>query len=361
MNTKLITYLLGALLAATAFAQTPAPVPVDTFINGELFIEYNTRTQRDGDKPKATVTDKYRLKVNVSNSILFDGTIESLPFIKGTISDQQGSLTHSIDCFVVNPKNPAQTRNIGRLFGAVPVDSKNVYRFEDGNLKIGIFGAGNAGGFESKVKGLALGKAPADTSLWSKVRDRAKLSISKNVNGKTVALTVTKYDQMEFQGHVLAAGPVQLYPETTVSGPMVYDYDREAWYFNGVTVTYATEENGRRIMVSDKLSGNIRWVPAANRSTSGEGEYQFDIRVNEEAASEGSMFAGPAKEEDFFATDVKVRGLTGTMKYKDTIVNDVTTRSLVKIDLKGNQLTKPQAGYLAKLLLMSTIVPLNSD
>jgi hypothetical protein len=363
---KFMRYLLlGALLTATAFAQAPAAAPVEApFIKGELQITYNTRTQKDGEKPKAGVKDNYRLKVNVANSILFEGTIDHLPFIKNTISsNQQGMLSHQIECFVVNPRNPSQTRNIGRLYGTVPVDEQNVFRFEDGNLRIGIFGAGNAQGFESRVKGLALGKPPAAsgfTSLLNKARER--ISLTKTVNGQAVSIAVTRYDQMQFQSHTLSAGPVMIYPEVTVNGSMLYDYDRSAWHFNNVNVQYtAPDERGRMVVQNDTLTGSIRWVEAPDRATSGKGEYQFDIRVNEPRGTEASIFAGAADEAAFFETSATIPGLVGTMAYQDTIIGETVTQSKVTINLVGNQLTKQQAVYLAKLLLMSCVVPLNAE
>jgi hypothetical protein len=361
---RLVTFLFGALFAAVAFAQTPAAVPVTPFVKGTLSIRFDTRTQLDGDKPRVGVTDKYKLHLNVSDSVVFDGTIESLPFVKKSFgSNQAGLLTHSIECMVVNPRNTAQTRNIGRLFGTVPVDEQNVYRFEDGNLKIGIFGAGGAQGFESKVKGLALGKPPAGSEGFLSKTKKDILRLTKMVGDKQITLPVTKYDQMTFQSHVLSAGPVMVYPEATVNGPLIYDYDRTAWYFNNVTVNYtaADEKTGRMMVLQDRLSGNIRWVESPDRATSGQGEYQFDIRVNEPLSTEAQAFTGPADESAFFASDNAVPALTGTMKYKDTIINDVVTSSTVIVDLKGNQLTKQQVMYLSKLLMMSSIVPINAE
>lgn len=356
---NIIILLAATLLAAftpTAFAQ---PASTATFIKGDMVIRFDTRTQLDGEQPKAGVTDKYKLNLNVSDSVVFEGTIENRPFIKNKFSSNQiGALTHSIECFVLNPKNIAQRRNIGRLYGEVPVDEQNVYRFEDGNLRIGIFGAGGAQGFESKVKGLALGKPPTTSEGFLSKTKKDILKIGRSVaGGSTVTLAVTRYDQMTFQGHILSAGPVMVYPEVTVNGPMVYDYDRTAWYFNGVTVTYSAD--GR--ILADRLSGNIRWVESSDRPTSGKGEYQFDIRVNEKPPSEASVFAGAADEAAFFETDNTVPGLVGTMKYKDTIVNDVVTASVVTVELQGNQLTKQQVVYLCKLLMMSSVVPLNSE
>jgi len=168
---------------------------------------------------------------------------------------------------------------------------------------------------------------------------------------------VSKYDKMEYQQHVLAAGPVQIYPEVTVNGSLIYDYGRSAWYFQNVTVSYTVE--GRQM--SDKLTGNIRWVESANRKSTGEGEYQFDVHVNEPLPNEAAVFAAPSDESAFFATDDAVSALVGTMKYKDTMRGDDAIASDVAIDLTGNKLTKQEAMCLCKLLIFSTIVPMNSE
>lgn len=343
------TIIIGALLAATAFAQTPAPV--QTFIRGDLNIRFNTRTQLDGDKPKVGVADVYTLNVNVSNSARFQGTIEHKPTIKGMVGiSQPGQIAYAINLDVLNPANPTQSRNIGNLYGTVPIDPQNVYHFEFGEPKVSVFGAGSAKGFDSKFTGQAAGKPPADSAgMFDRLKKEA-LSITKNIGGKTVALTVTKYDKMEFKGHVLAAGPVQIYSEVTINGGFVYDYARTAWFFEGVTATYSVDG----MLKADKISGNIRWDSARS-------EYQFDIRLNEKPATEASVFSGTTSEADFFAVDNTVESLTGTMKYKDTASGEVTTSSAVTIDLVGNKLTKQQTMYLCKLLFLSSIVPLNTD
>lgn len=354
---RIVTILTGFSLATLVFAQT-TPTP-DIFIKGDAAIKFNTRTNTDSDgKPKEGVADRYTLSVNVANSVLFHGSIESTPYIKKLVgSSQLAHLDYTIECDVVNPKNPSQTKNVGRLFGRVPVDDKNVYQFNDGNLKMAIFAVGTAKGFESTFKGLALGKAPSNSEgFLAKLKNEA-LNVTKMVNGKSVALAVTKYDKMEFKDHVLGAGPVQIYPDVTLNGGLIYDYGRTAWYFDKVSAAYAVD--GRQYF--DKLTGNIRWIESPNRAANGEGEYQFDIRVNEPPQTEAAAFSGPADESAFFATDDAIPALTGTMKYKDTLNGDATISSVITIDLKGNKLTKQQAMYLAKLLFVSFVVPLNSD
>lgn len=354
MTLKLLCTLAGVTLTGSMFAQTAVP----TFIKGDLNIRFNSRQLNADGKIREGVSDVYTMNVNVSDSALFRGTIEQRPTIAGTFGvSQAGQLTYAIDCDVVNPKNPTQTRNVGKLYGVAPVDQNNVYRFADGAVRVSVFPIGAAKGFESKFSGLALGKPPAKSDgLLAKIQ-REAISITRNVKGAATAISITKYDKMEFQNLVLPAGPVQIYPEATVNGSMIYDYGRSAWYFHNVSVSYSID--GRALQ--DKLTGNIRWVETANRKTSGEGEYQFDIRVNEPPPSEASVFAAAADESAFFATDDLINALVGTMKYKDTMVGETVTSSAVNIALVGNKLTKNQAMYLCKLLFITAVVPLNAE
>ena len=335
---------------------TPPPVNPDTFIKGSLNIQFNTRQSQ---KPPVGVADIYTFNVNVSNSAKYSGTIRQLPTIPGPIYgvEQNGSLTFDLKTDVINPKNPSQTRNVGKIFGIVPVSQANVYDFTNGTLKIQVFAVGTAKGFDSKFNGLALGKPPTPSAnVLSKLKKEA-INFTKSVGGQTMTIAVTKYDIMQFQQHVLAAGPVQIYGEVTINGTMVYDYDRSSWYFQHVAVLYW--DNGRQ--VQDTLSGDIRWVEDDNRKTNGIGEYDFDIRINEPPPNENAVFTQASDESAFFATDTTVQGLSGTMKYKDTMAGENVTASAVDIDLKGNKLTKQQVMYLCKLLLFSTVVPLNAE
>ena len=347
---SITTILLAALWAGTGFAQTPAQLTV----KGDMTIRFNTRTQLNSDgKPRAGVEDIYGLNLNVADSAIFKGTINYRPTILGSVYgvNQTAQLTFSLDTDVVNPANHAQTRNVGKLSGIVPIDEKNVYHFANGNAAITVFGAGTAKGFESKFAGVALGKPPAVSGLAKLQQEALRIVNSKG------AISVAKYDKMEFQQHVLAAGPVQIYPEATVNGILVYDYARTAWYFQGITVSYTADGKALR----DSLTGNIRWVESPNRKTTGEGEYQFDVRVNEPPPSEAAVFAGPTDESAFFATDDVTPALVGTVKYKDTLSGDDTTSSSIQISLTANKLTKQQVMYLCKLLFLSSVVPFNSD
>lgn len=346
-------FLIAALaFGSVAFAQNNAPASPLT-IKGDLRITYNTRTQLDGSKPRAGVVDTYAMNVNIANSAIFKGTINHLPYVANTVTaDQVGRVVFDLDLDVVNPNNPAQTRNIGKMFGSSVVDKANVYRYQEGSVKVAVFGIGAAKGFESKFGGLALGKPPASSGFAKLKQDAVRL-----VSSKGGAITLTKYDKMSLENHVLPAGPVQIYPEVTTTGTMFFDYGRNCWHFNNLVISYGLD--GRRM--SDILSGNIRWVESAQRKTNGEGEYVFDVRVNEPLPTEGAVFAATASEEAFFQNDDTTSALTGTMKYKDQMAGGVVTSSAVQINLVGNRLTKQQVMYLAKLMLFTFTVPLNAE
>lgn len=353
---KLTITALAVAIAVLARAQTNPP----TFIRGDMDIKFNTKIQTDSyGQPNKGAKDIYTLNVNVSDSAVFHGTISHTPLIinNGVLSstvEQTRSLSYDMVCDVVNPKNPSQTRNVGRIFGKVPVDQGGAYLY--GSLVCSVLPMGSAVGFDSKFGGVALGKPPG-TKQVSGIQ-KAAMNIQRQVQGKTVTVVIRKYDKMVFQSHVLCAGPVQIYQEVTVNGEMVYDYDRYAWHFNNVTVQYAVGG----VVKMDRLTGSIRWIEAPNRKTSGEGQYEFDIRVNEPPPSESAAFSSPEDESAFFVTDSAIPSLTGTMKYKDVFNSDgATVASAVKIDLTGNQLTKQQAMVLCKLLVFSSIVPMNSD
>ena len=346
MKKTLILMTALATLGFQALAQTNIPV------KGTIDIKFNSRATTP---PAKKVVDVYTMQVNVANSALFQGTITDQPqLIEGWVSKavtQPRVLKYDINCDVVNPKNPAQTKNVGRMFGTVPISSDGVYQYDKGTLEVAILPMGNAGGFSSKFGGTAEGKPLARPANWMDTLSRQTVNITRSVNGKTTTVVLKKYDKMEFKQHVVAAGPVAIYQNVTVNGEMLYDYDKECWFFNNVTMQYADNN----VIKIDRLTGTIRWDKKAN-------EYQFDVRVNEPPPSAAAAFDTKASDESsFFESDATVPALVGTMKYKDSKRGDVTMSSLVDINLNGNNLTKQQVMSMCKIILFSSVVPMNSD
>ncbi len=216
-----------------------------------------------------------------------------------------------------------------------------------------VFPIGAAKGFESRFSGIAIGKPPANSGFAKLKQDAVRL-----VSSKGGAIVLTKYDKMTFNNHILPMGPVQIYPETTASGTLFYDYSRSAWHFNNLHLVYNAE--GRR--ADDVLSGSIRWIEPKNRASTGEGHYDVLVYVNEPPPTESAAFAGTPDESAFFSASEDMPGLSGTITYKDTISPDGrVTASTIQIDLRATKLSKVQVMALAKLIFFSLLVPFNAE
>ena len=347
---KLIVVLVSMIMLFAVAVPTIAADP--NAVKGTLSIDFKSRTQLDeSGNPQKGVKDIYILDLQVTDTLGFQGTIEHLPMA--------GTLMYNLNLLVANPANPVQRVAIGKLIGGVPIDKKGVYNYDNGSLRIAVDARGKAAGFESRFRGSAAGKPPKSSGLVARIKKQATTLI-RQVKGKTVKLVVTDYDIMACNGLVLAAGPVKTYPETIVNGEMLYDYERSAWYFRGLTMTYM-KPDGKTI--TDKLTGNIKWVESPQRKTNGEGEYQFDVRFNEpeQQAGEAAVFQPVDDEAAFFAVDNTLSSLKGTAKYKDQMRGETVASSAVTIDLVGNKLTKQQIVNATKLIWLVSVVPMNSE
>lgn len=346
----LLIALVICLIEAIATAQV-----VSNKVIGTLEINYNSRVT-------AGKSDTYKMDITVCNSARFYGGITNRPIVVGTFGgvSQESALTYGLVCDVINPENVAQMKPCGRLYGRVPVSMNGEYNFTGGDMTISVVAMNRAPSFDSRFGGTALGRPLIKKKGFFEAAAES-INLSKLVNGKPVTLKVSKYDKMQFNQHVLAAGPVSegTYPSSTVNGEMLYDYNNAAWHFRGLSVVYQVKDR----MMADRLTGNIRWVESANRKTSGEGYYEFDVRVNEPPVAESAAFSGATtSESSFFEVDNNVAALTGQMRYKDAMsTTGNVLASGVKVDLTGNKLNKLQIMNLCKLILISAIVPLNAE
>lgn len=344
MNLKLITICL-ALCSASTFAQT------NVGVKGTMSIAFNSRINPSGK-------DLYTLNLTVNDSVIFTGNITNTPFIDGIVSvSQPARIDYGVDCSLINPRNSADVRAIGRFFGTVPITPEGLYDFGSGSLKIVVNQMGRAEGFESKFLGTAQGK-PLKKKSGLLDKAKAALSVGKVVGGRTVTIAVKNYDTMIFSPQfTMAAGPVGVYPKTQVTGSMIYDYDRAAWYPKDVGVN--SDNPGSKS--NDKLSGSIRWMEKPKGGNSRQGQYEFDLRINEPIGGEGSHFTPASDESSFFSVDDSLMSLSGTMKYTDTFSGDSVVRSEVVVALVGNKITKQQCMELTKLLIFSMVVPMNNE
>ena len=322
--------------------------------------------------PGKGVRDQYDVTVNFSDSALFHGTIYDQPQIieRKSWSLAQGVtqpriLEYALDLDVINPHDPThrQTKNVGQMSGFVPISSDGVYHYDEGSLVVDTIQIGLAPGLHSKFDGTAAGKPlnrPKDWDWHSLVCK--PVTVTRSVNGKVSAVVVAKYDKMDFRHHTIAAGPVGIYDKVVVDGEMLFDYQKNCWFFNNFTMSY----NEKGYTKTVPITGTIRWTDNKDKPSPG-GVYDFDIRVDEpQLTEEAATAATPAADEDaFFQSNTSVPGLTGTMKYLDSrsgpYPDGDTLASKVLIDLKGTGITKQQGMALCKAIIFSAVVPMNSD
>ena len=185
------------------------------------------------------------------------------------------------------------------------------------------------------------------------------------IGDKTVEVKVTKSDPMRFDGVMLAKGPAEIYPKTTVNGRLDYDYETGNYFADNIKFHYSLDGKD----VDDTMTGTIKWVPAEDRKTSGKGHYEFNLRFNEEknkpATGENAAFEKMSDEDAFFAVDNTIPTLTGKIEYMDTFVaggGDEPSPSMSKVTyhLNANKLTKQQVVNFFKLWLIG-VGPTNDE
>lgn len=364
--------LLGiwAAAATAALAQNSPEITADSVIAGTMEINFNTRTQLDNSgnykegSPRPGAKDEYRFTLSVAQTVEFSGTISRQPNIyTKTFSRtaQNAALGFDISIAVLNPKDMKQKKVVGKWVGTVPIDTASgAFQLAAGvekesPLRIAIDTVGSAQGFADNFGGRLVGKAEKKESL-------AAYTFKRIVGNKTVAVTVKKSDPMRFDNIILAKGPAESYPRTTVSGRLDYDYETGNWYTDGIRFRYSLD--GKEF--EDVVTGSIKWIEDPNRESNGKGFYDFNLRFNEEknktAATETAAFEGLSEEDAFFVVDNTIPCLTGTVEYVDTFVSgsDLPATSQVTYKLNANKLNKQQIVNFFKLWMLA-VGPTNDE
>lgn len=347
------------------------------FVAGTMDIDFGTRKNLDSTgklangSPAEGSKDVYKLNLNVAQTTEFSGDISRHPRLESRLLGreiQAAQLVFNIDLAVRNPKNLEQRKNVGKWVGSVVVDKNGVYDFGTGSseasqLRMALNAVGKSPAFVGPFSGKIYGKGSEGKGLiQAKVQEYTRF-----IKGKKVTVQVKKSDPLRFVNLVLGEGPAQIYPRTTVNGNLDYDYDTGNWLTNGIQFKYSS--NGTDKM--DVVTGSIKWVEDPNRSTNGKGQYEFNLRFNEDkakpATDESAAFAGSAaqSEEAFFEVDNTIPGMTGTIAYVDTLDGSseeepTVYSSKVTFNLDVNKLTKIQAENMFKLLMV-IIGPMNDE
>lgn len=349
------------------------------FISGTMDIDFGTRKNMDttgkltdGSSAEGA-KDLYKMNLNVAKTTEYSGSISRYPRLESRLLGrevQAAQLVFDVGLAVRNPKNLEQKKNVGKWVGNVVFDKNGVYDFGAGNatasqLRIAIDSVGKSPAFVGPFSGKVFGKGSQSAGLISdKVKEYSRL-----IKGKKVTIQVKKSDPLRFSNLVLGEGPALVYPRTTVNGNLDYDYDTGNWLTDGITFRYTV--NGAEL--EDKVTGSIKWVEDPNRDSNGRGQYEFNLRFNEDRnrpqTDETAAFLGDTSqaEDVFFEVDNTIPSMSGVITYVDTLGDAEgeddeapTLASKVSYSLDVNKLTKVQAVNLFKLLMVVT-GPMNDD
>lgn len=362
--------ILSAAIAAPGAASAPEQMTEDGVIAGTMTIDFDTRVKKDssGDLKEGSAAlgakDKYSFQFQVAKTTEFSGFVTRQPNLYTKMMQrrkQDALLFYQIDLAVLNPKDLKQKRNVGRWVGTMPIEAEGgAYALGGGvknesPLRISIDTVGKAPAFEDKFAGRMLAKAEKKDNL-------ASYTYKRLVAGKTVEVVVKKSDPMRFENIVLAKGPAETYPRTTVSGRLDYDYETGNYFADNIRFKYALDGQD----YEDVITGTIKWIEDPERASNGKGYYDFNLRFNEEknkaAAGEGAAFEKMSAEDAFFAVDNSVPSLTGRVTYVDTIPSggELPTSSKVTYALNANKLTKQQVMNFFKLWMIA-VGPTNDE
>lgn len=358
----------AALFAPAARAQEA--ITEDGVIAGTMDIDFNTRTNLDttGDLKEGSaalgVKDKYKFKFSVAKTTEFAGEITRQPNLFSKLlgrKQQMAEIGYSIDLAVLNPRDLKQRRVVGKWVGLVPIDAASgAYDLSGGAkserpLRIAIDAVGKAPAFTDPFGGRLIGKAEKKDSLVGATYKRI-------IGDKTVEFSVKHSDPMRFENIILAKGPAEVYPRCTVSGRLDYDYETGNWVTDGIKFRYTLD--GKEM--EDTVTGTIKWVEDTDRKANGKGEYQFNLRYNEDknksASGESAAFEKLSSEDAFFAVDNSVPCLTGKIEYVDAFGagGETVVTSKVTYNLNANKLTKQQVMNFFKLWMLA-IGPTNDE
>lgn len=367
--------VLGSLLAVGSFLVQPANAQNDLVtdeeaITGTMEIDFATRAKLDtsGDLREGSaalgVKDKYKFNINVAKTTNFAGEITRQPNLFSKVlqrKKQEAALGFSVDLAVMNPKDLKQKRVVGKWVGTVPVDPATGSfdlaggAAKESALRVQIDTVGKAQGFEEKFGGVLVGKAEKKEGL-------ASYTYKRVVGDKEVSFVVKRSDPMRFDNVILAKGPAEVYPRTSVSGRLDYDYETGNWLTDGIKFRYTVD--GKE--AEDIVTGTIKWVEDADRASNGKGYYEFNLRFNEAknktASSESAAFDKMSAEDAFFAVDNSIPCLTGRVSYTDTFRggSTVPVSSKVEYKLGANKLSKQQIMNFFKLWLVG-VGPINDE
>jgi hypothetical protein len=323
MNWTASVLAAGLALAAPAAAfalasRATMEIPADKAkVTGSVIIDYNSRSERSQSS-----VDTYVIQdLAVADLMILKGEIQRIP-------DQR--MTYSVRMDVINPQNPTQiARDAAILRGDLPIDADGRYNPEDGRLRLDVVKGNQASyKFTGDIQGREVARWWQIGKKLKKASAEATKVYSRLIDGKVVSIQVKNPDPLRFEGLGLAAGPFSFLGNAKLSGVFDYDYELGNWLTDdaGLQFTYTVGEN----VVSDRVTGSIRYVEEAGDFTDAKGKkqnytsyYDYNLRFNEPTVNkDAAFFGGDTKQADsdafFSASDQTKPGLYGRVYYLDS-------------------------------------------
>ncbi|WKZ56807.1 MAG: hypothetical protein QY326_08745 [Bdellovibrionota bacterium] len=378
-STALVAGATTCYFPGSVLAEEIATISENGFVQGTMEIDFGTRRSLDTTgkliegSPAEGSKDVYKVNLNVAKTTEYAGTITREPRLVSRVlgrTVQDARLVYDIGLAVRNPKDLTQKKQVGKWVGPITIDNSGVYDFGGGSqgsqLRMAIDSVGKAAAFTGLFSGKIYGKSPEKKGLLSdKITEYTRM-----VKGKKAVIKATNVDPLRFVALTLGEGPAQIYPRTVVNGNLDYDYETGNWYTNGIRFKYTV--NGAD--VEDLVTGSIKWVEDSNRESNGKGQYEFNLRFNEEKnktpSDEAAAFDSGADlqgEEAFFSFDDSIPSMTGTISYEDEFgapsgddEEPSVIGSKITYNLHANKLTKQQAVNLFKLWMV-IVGPTNDE
>ncbi len=368
-NLKILPLAIAGSLAMTTALPVVSASYHDNGIVGSIVIDFNSR-KGPGGEPRPGITDKYAVNLNVGKDSAFNGEIIRTPQIAGAVGIRQpANMRYELDLIVHNPSDRSQTISVGRWVGDMPINSSGLYQLNKNQgssmrYAITMRGGASSGDFKGTIQGRELGKGrllQAAQQMTESVRKEGATKVfTRMYQGQPMSVQVTNIDPMRFNSVVMPAGPAAMYSEVTVNGDMVFDYDSDTWFLDGMTFRYQDEGKA----VTDKVAGTIRWIDSEDG-----GRYELNITFNEPdvapgAATDASGFfaANDASAAGFFAVDDSVASCGGQVLFSDEYGSgEMPIRSTVNHQIECNsEVTAQQLMAFSKLWLLG-IGPLTDE
>jgi hypothetical protein len=262
-------------------------------------------------------------------------------------------------------------KSYGMWAGVVPVNEQNKYTLNgvpDSQQRMAIKTVGNDTAFTDYFTGTLRGRTEKPAGfVWKPQAVWAK------VKGKDMQIKVAKPDPMYFDSCMIAAGPRQTYPKTTVQGSFIYDRETGSYTPGpeGLRFTYIDPITHREL--TDVVTGTLDYHSDAQKESNGKSIYEFSLRFNDNLPKTDDVVAANTAvslDDTAAATTAGTNehSLTGTIQFTDTLpyvkINGMEEPQPVHTDstyaLSATNLTRAQIVNTTKWLIMS-FWPLNDE